>query len=313
MSRRIVPRHPLAAEAHRLFANDLDAISDGLLLAREKRDKGLHETRKSIKKARALLKLLRFADTDFYAAENARLRDLARSLAHARDAAAMVETVDRLVHSHPQDAELLEDLRSPLTKRRDEPVIDEAALRSLIDDGLSRSAQMRRDMDSWTLPVDPKPAAAVLADGVRANLRRAERSMKRAGERAADGDFHDLRKAVKAHWTQLGLLRDLWPTKVGKARRQLSALGERLGEHNDLAALLALLRSREIDLERKRRTLLRKLVKREKAALAKSTLKTAQRLFDDRPKGLRSAFIKHFQASASSPEIPTRELGASHL
>ncbi|MBL0935237.1 MAG: CHAD domain-containing protein [Rhizobiaceae bacterium] len=311
--RRIAPDRPLAAEAQRLLGNDIDAIADGLLLARENRDAGLHDARKSIKKARALLKLLRAADPDFYAAENIRLRDLARSLAHARDAAALVEAVDRLALVRPRRAKALGDLRILLEQRRDVHVIDDAALRTLIDEGLRRSAQMRRDMDRWQLPAGAEAAAAILADGVRANVRRAKRSMKRAGGRAADEDFHDLRKAVKAHWTQLGLLRDLWPTKMGKARVRLEALGERLGEHNDLAALLALLRSRELDLKRSRRTVLCKLVAREKAILAKSTLKTAHRLFDDRPKRLRRAFAEHLQAPASPAAEPPRALGAPHL
>lgn len=311
--RRIVADRPLAAEAQRLLANDLDAIADGLLLARENRDAGLHEARRSIKKARALLKLLRAADPDFYAAENIRLRDLARSLAHARDAAALVEAVDRLALVRPRCAKALGVLKGLLEKRRDEHVIDDAALRTLIDEGLRRSAQMRRDMDRWRLPGDADAAGAILADGVRANLRLARRSLKRAGGRAADEDFHDLRKAVKAHWTQLGLLRDLWPTKMGEARVRLEALGERLGEHNDLAALLALLRSRELDLKRSRRIVLCKLVARKKAMLAKSTLKTAHRLFDDRPKRLRPAFAEHLQTSASPAAEPPRALGAPHL
>lgn len=311
--RRITPGRPLAAEAQRLFANELDAIADALLLARENRDAGLHEARKSIKKARALLKLLHTADPDFHSAEDVRLRDLARSLAHARDAAALVEAVDRLALARPGHAVPLAALKSRLGRRRDDHVIDDAALRTLIDEGLRRSAQMRRDMDRWALPGNAQSAAGVLADGVRRNWKHARRALRNAGRRAADEDFHDLRKAVKAHWTQLGLLDDLWPRKVGKARARFEALGERLGEHNDLAALLQLLRSREVELGRDQRRALTKLAAREKARLARSTLKTARRLLQERPRKLRSAFVEHLQVSASSLIEQPHALGAPHL
>jgi len=72
--RRIVQQRSMAAEARRLLANDLDAIADGLLLARENRDAGLHEARKAIKKARALMKLLRFADAELEGTDKKTLR-----------------------------------------------------------------------------------------------------------------------------------------------------------------------------------------------------------------------------------------------
>lgn len=294
--RRIAPHRPLSAEARRLFTADLDAIADGLSLARENRDAGLHEARKSIKKARALLKLLRFADTEFHAVENARLRDLARSLAHARDAAALVEAVERLRLTYPGRAKALRLLKIRLEERRDEHVIDDGALETSLKQGLQCLAQIRRDMDRWDLPAEPEAAASVLADGVRHNLIRAKRAQKRADGRAENEDFHDLRKTVKAHWTQLGLLRDLWPKRVKTERARLEALGESLGEHNDLAALAVLLRSHELDLKPSRTRLLRKMVARRKAALAHSTAKAARRLLGPTPKRLKSNFVQRLQA-----------------
>jgi CHAD domain-containing protein len=296
--RRIAPHRPLAAEAVRLFCDDLDAIADGLSLARENRDAGLHEARKSIKKARALLKLLRFADEEFHAVENARLRDLARSLAHVRDAAALVEAVERLRLTHPDRAKALGVLKARLEERRDEHVVEDGALETLVEQGLQRVADIRHGMDRWRLPVEPEAAACVLADGVRDNLARSMRALERACGRAQDEDFHDLRKTVKAHWTQLGLLRDLWPESVKKGRTRLEALGESLGEHNDLAALASLLRSRELDLKPSRVRLLRDIAARRKSALAHSTLKAGRRLLERPPKRLKSNFVQRLQADA---------------
>jgi CHAD domain-containing protein len=311
--RRIAPHRLLAAEARRLFTADLDAIANGLSLARENRDAGLHEARKSIKKARALLKLLRFADTEFYAAENARLRDLARSLAHARDAAALVEAVERLRLTYPDRAKALGLLKVLLEERRDRRVIEDGALDILIEQGLQNAAQIRREVDRWRLPGEPEAAASILADGVRDNLARAMRALERASGRAENEDFHDLRKTVKAHWTQLGLLRDFWPKRVKTRRARLEALGESLGEHNDLAALAALLRSRELDLKPSHVRLFREIVAKRKAALALSTVKAGRRLLERTPKRLKSNFVQRLQADGEPAVAANPALYGSRL
>ncbi len=62
----------------------------------------VHETRKALKRLRALLALLRpELGHRRYARENAALRDCARRLAGARDAEVMVGTLDALVRRHP--------------------------------------------------------------------------------------------------------------------------------------------------------------------------------------------------------------------
>src|SRR5271165_4675242 len=60
------------------------------------RDECIHEARKSIKKVRALMRLVSPELSDTYARENARLRDIARRLSEFRDAFAIIATFDDL-------------------------------------------------------------------------------------------------------------------------------------------------------------------------------------------------------------------------
>src|SRR5690349_15164182 len=60
------------------------------------RDKAIHEARKSMKKVRALLRLMKDELRGVDAGENVRLRDIARHLSHYRDSFVMVETFDDL-------------------------------------------------------------------------------------------------------------------------------------------------------------------------------------------------------------------------
>src|SRR5688572_21286208 len=66
--------------------------------SREKLDEAVHETRKSIKRLRALLRLYRGAfGHALYVREDARLREIAHSLGGARDAVALHESFSRLL------------------------------------------------------------------------------------------------------------------------------------------------------------------------------------------------------------------------
>ena len=67
--------------------------------------KAVHRVRKQLKWIRALFALVRPADADFFAAENRRYRDIARSLARPRTAAACVETIDRFCQDYPKQCE----------------------------------------------------------------------------------------------------------------------------------------------------------------------------------------------------------------
>jgi len=66
-------------------------------------ERAVHETRKALKRLRALLRLLRHElGEQTYARENAALRDVAAQLSSARDAAVMLSTLDGLIQRHPR-------------------------------------------------------------------------------------------------------------------------------------------------------------------------------------------------------------------
>ena len=85
------------------------------------RDKAIHEARKSIKKVRALLRLMKDELRGVDPAENVRLRDIARRLSHYRDSFVMVETFDDLKKRfRAETMRKLSTARAVLIKRRNE-------------------------------------------------------------------------------------------------------------------------------------------------------------------------------------------------
>ena len=71
------------------------------LTSSEDRHEAIHEARKSVKKVRALLRLLEPQLGNVARNANRRLRDLGRTMSVLRDSAAMVETFDQLAEKYP--------------------------------------------------------------------------------------------------------------------------------------------------------------------------------------------------------------------
>jgi len=286
MSYRIDPRLPLTEEARRILGEEIGKALGALEAARDRPEQGLHKCRKRLKAVRALLRLLRAGDEEFFAAENARYRQVAALLADTRQATALVETLERLQRAFPEETAGggLDTVRDALAAGQRQ-VHESGDLGVVIDAAAAACAQGLRRVEELVLPDQPEQAADVLAEGTRATLRRARRALERAGSRGAPDDFHDLRKAAKAHGMHLSLLGRLWPTPIKARRKAVDELGESLGELQDVLVLRALVEAGDPRLGPPSGTkLLRKLLKRSERSLRKSCLAAAAELFGDSPK-----------------------------
>ena len=88
-------QRPLAKQLRRLVRKELDAAIDGLDVGNASAIR-IHDVRKHIKKARAIVKLLRGPLGKSYARQNERLRAAGRRLSGLRDAEVMLQTLEDL-------------------------------------------------------------------------------------------------------------------------------------------------------------------------------------------------------------------------
>ena len=200
-------------------------------------DKRVHETRKSIKRLRALLRLYRGGLSHaLFDLEDSRLRELAKSLGSARDAVALKESLERLAQAAPpSDRARLADYLQALSGALDDgPRASEeevaAALRS-VHDGLGAIRERAR---TWSVD---KSGFSVIAPGLRRTYARGRRDLSRAMHRPSEKRLHTLRIGVKRHQYQLTLLEPLWPDPVKAFRHEAQRLGELLGHEHDLSLL----------------------------------------------------------------------------
>jgi hypothetical protein len=294
-----------------LGAGSGDAPGEDDAIAGPPDERAVHETRKALKRVRALLRLLECElGEQTCAREHAALREVAGSLSGARDAAVMLSTLDGLIERH---ARALGRRRGVLELRRRVRAEQARMERQTLADPAARAAALgelqalRRRVAAWSLS-DRDGIALIEADLeklYRQGRRRRLRVVRRRGDRTIA--MHEWRKRVKDLRYAAEMLERRSaggsPGKNGSGRadragerlrqiaRHADALGELLGEEHDLAVLAAHLRAGELrgredetwrTGRRTRERLLQAIAKRRRA-LRKRALRDGRRLYEEPP------------------------------
>lgn len=197
----------------------------------------IHRTRQACKKIRALLRLVRPAARYVFTVENLFYRDIQRSVAYARDSAAMVEAVDLLAGrlSDPLPLQSLQMLRHALERRSGQQLASaQQGLPARIERAAAELAAADRRLKR--LPVDGLRKRD-LRRGARQTLARCAREYRALDAAATADDFHDWRKHVKYAGYQARLLRELLPEVAPALQPQLEELAQVLGQGQDLVLL----------------------------------------------------------------------------
>lgn len=191
----------------------------------------VHDSRKRVKKLRALLRLVR-AGFPGAQAECRLLGEAARRLSAIRDAEVMLAVHDRLAPDLP-DTPLRAHLAATLDAARADPaqLAHTDAFRAVLSDVRDRAA-------GWRVKGGD---ASVLRKGLARTRHRALLAMDAAQDDRLGEPMHDFRKRVKDIWYQARLLSPVWPAIMDPMADEAGDLGEMLGDHHDLIVFAVLL------------------------------------------------------------------------
>lgn len=254
------------------FASAIDFAHRALAKAKLT-DDCIHKLRKSLKHARAALRLLRagLSDTDYRHANHA-CRDVGHYLSPLRDAHVLLGTLDRVAAGDGAGLRAIADTRRLLESERDQHLaeLDTPALRgrcvTLLETGCG--------------PVLLPSVAALAPAALRKSLRRMYRRARRAfaaAQREGDGEhLHEWRKQTKYVRTGADLLADAGARGVEKFGKQAQRIADQLGEEHDLAVLERTLRARGGDIDAPE--LIARLAQRRRALRAKA-LRAGEKAF----------------------------------
>ena len=203
---------------------------------------GVHNARKSFKKIRSLLRMIRGEmGNDVYHRENGWFRSTAHRLAAARDAEAMIETCDKLVerYADPRQCGPLETVGESLARWRKSSLQENEGMNRDVEELAAQLERMPERLDGWSLEHD---GFVTLAPGLERSYRRGRKAFDSAREQPDDTRFHEWWKRVKDYWYHTRLLRDIWPTLMEARASELKRLSDLLGDDHDLAVLGVFLR-----------------------------------------------------------------------
>jgi CHAD domain-containing protein len=290
----ILPHEPVGPAVRRIIFELLDSIIDDLEHLDSDRDERIHSARQQLKKLRGLLRLVRGSlDAAAYERENACFRDVGRSLAEAREAAAALECVDILLDHYSTEIprsefdaierSLKADHGSKLS-RAQESAAFERAVSEL------RAAQDR--ITEWPLLEDDFDS---LADGLFFTYRRARRALREAAREPTSQQFHELRKLSKYHLHHVRLLEAAFPTELHARRKALDELNDTLGHLHDLDVLTQMLADEKPEQAPAVQLLaLTALVDRRRRELAALAELQAARIYAEKPKALLKRARRYF-------------------
>lgn len=208
-------------------------------------DDGVHEGRKWLKKARALLKLCRSAmDKEQYRVWNRKLRDAGRAVSAVRDDAALCETAARL---------LARDDLSPTARRTLEALRDGIAADDRDEARKCAALAVRRlkrllSETDFSLRIPAGKEEGVLKRGLKRSLKGAQEACRATLDGGDAAAAHEWRKCAKDLRYQMEMLVGCWPGPLAALAEELHRLTDLLGRAHDLSFLESMVPGRALSL-----------------------------------------------------------------
>lgn len=291
MKFRLRRQRPIRRTICKLFAFHL-ARCRSLVSGGDEAEPGrIHEARKSVKRLRALISLVRKglgADARWF---DRRLRDVNRTLSPVRDAHALREAMDQLIAADVDHPDELAHVRARLLAWTDQrerlpPEAGQSVLRQL-DDIETRWKRSRLDGRGWSL----------LECNIRRAYRRARKATLSLFSSAPTRDFHELRKLVKQtqyHWE---FLEPLWSDRLRSELNSLESLTETLGRLHD-AVLLAnwIAAPEQVTLPQGMQRLVMRRLKRQQHEFQRAACRLAPRCFAEKPRNVLARLQRYWQS-----------------
>jgi CHAD domain-containing protein len=254
----------------------------------------VHDMRKSLKRCRSLLRLVRSGlEPTQFARENARLRDLARLLAGNRDHAVQRAGIDWL-------ATVTTDRRCTDALQQ---ILDESvSVASVVP--LPEAQKLARQLQKSLRAIAIEGALPpVIEAGLATCLRRCVEGCRDAYAAADDEAFHDWRKTVQWHWRHMQLLSPAWPGFCAARSQAAQRIANWIGEDHDLAGLTGLLQLADANGQLTRPSLREAsgAIAARQAELRAASRSEADRLLADQPDEFARRLTRYWAAAAAMP------------
>jgi CHAD domain-containing protein len=296
MSYRLDPAMPMSEALRRVAFAELE-IAHNALHTPPERHSGVHSARKCLKRLRSLLLLVRPGMPEpVFATLTDRLAGIARGLAAARDAAALIDAIDKLEKETGSGPGLgpLQSLRAWLHKRRH--AAEQNLEKSAASDAMRGLLELRPSFAGLAVYPDDFRSLAI---GLRLCYRATRTSFRHAFTAERDEDLHEWRKGVQHHWRQMQLLTPCWPSELTARAEAARSLSQLLGDDHDISLLIRLISTPTMMFGTPEETAaFLKRCRRRHKALRKEARKQGERLFAERARPFAARIETYWQIAA---------------
>ena len=234
MAYRFKLREPMERGFQRIANDQIDRAITHLTAVADTSATSIHETRKCLKRARALLRFCRpNMDDDTFKLLNTQLRDLGKTLSGRRDADVMLLTAQRLAQAGEIKPATQVRIERALANAHPFPVPNATPS----NDPGEQIVRLRMVRELFANTELNTSATGLDTSGLARSLAGCHEVFNEAFEGGDDAALHEWRKHVQLHWRHMQLVSPAWPeycaARIGEART-ISAL---IGEVRDLGML----------------------------------------------------------------------------
>jgi CHAD domain-containing protein len=302
MAYRFKRDETVAQSVHRIAHEELDSAARRLAHAGPAmQDEAIHEARKSVKKIRALLRLVQSELGDTYDGESQILRKAGRTLFELRDTGSVIEILKQLRGKYPGELRqpMFAAIRRGLVARKKRLEARENST-TIFRDIAGTLAMASKRGKTWPIPVD---GFAALKPGIERAFRKGRTAFLAAQEWPSPENFHDWRKRVKDHWYHVRLLEDLWTEWIQGYEASLKDVETWLGDDHNLVLLRDLL-IREPDLfgNTKSIELVADLIEKQQKELRANAESLGGRIYQEKPRHLARQMRRLWEEWHSDPK-----------
>lgn len=298
----------LSSGIKRVTMTQLELGASGFFDGEEYFPTAVHESRKAMKRVRALLRLVRYEiPEEIYRYEDRTLRNTGRMISEVRSSAAVTGAAQNVsdIYGEFLAEGTLEETVQLLGRRRD--IIQLRALEdpNLIGRVVRNLERAYHRYSSW--PTDPEAREVygmgigdsyeAIGPGLAGTYGRGRREMVAAFTRTSPHGFHMWRKRAKYLRHQMEFLVPLWPEMVIGMALTLDRLGEVLGEDQDLAELTGLIQSRpDLCPNPRERSLFGALINQRRSELQLAAEILGRRVYAEKPKWVEHRFSEYWDS-----------------
>ena len=243
----------------------------------------VHDTRKRLKKVRAVLRMVRVENSrELFRKENACLRDAGRNLAEIRDSAVRIQTLDRLVrHAGDRLSENpFAEIRSYFEEMHRLTVRRFCENSRILPDTADVIREAKTRVRSWA---DVPDRFSAVGEGMRRVYRKGKAALETAYRDPMDDHFHEWRKRAKYLWYHTRILRPLWPGLMKSLAEEIHTLTECLGEDHDLAVLHGFVNDADRSTPSVKQNLLFELIRQRQQEIRAAARPLGERIYAETP------------------------------